>query len=256
MTFSIITIAWNVAEDLQLTLDSVFAQSCQDFECIVQDGGSTDGTVAVAESFWPDNRLRIFSGDDDGIYDAMNRATTKSTGAWIIYLNAGDRFHDAGVLDRLKGRLMQVAPGVTYGNVLGQYHDYQVVHRPASLDLLWLRKPYHHQAMFIAGSLARNHPFDLSYRIVADHERACRLHKAGVPFTYLDETVATVDMRGGVSKDRYVKTTLESMRVFKAHFYRWDRMILHWAHLGKLIVVKNLPKGLLRQLRGWKNREA
>jgi hypothetical protein len=110
--------------------------------------------------------------------------------------------------------------------------------------------------MFIAGGVARGNPFDLSFRIVADHERACRLYKSGVTFTYLDENVATVDMRGGVSKDRYVKTTLESMRVFKTHFYRWDRMILHWMHLGKLVVVKNLPQGLLRQLRRWKNREA
>lgn len=256
MTFSIITIAWNVADDLQPTLESVFAQSCQDFECIVQDGGSTDGTVAVAESFLPDDRLRIFSGEDDGIYDAMNLATTNSFGEWIIYLNAGDCFYDGGVLDRIKKQLKGLSSRVAYGNMLGQYGGYQVVHRPAALDLLWLRKPYHHQAMFISGDLARDTPFDLSFQIVADHERACRLYQAGTPFTYLDENVATVDMRGGVSKDRYVKTTLESMRVFRRYFFRWDRELLHWLHLGKLIIVKNLPIGLLRKLRQLKNREA
>ena len=255
MTFSIITIAWNVADDLALTLASVFAQSCKDFECIVQDGGSTDGTLAVAESFLPEGRLRIYSGKDAGIYDAMNRATAVSKGQWIIYLNAGDRFHDEGVLARMQQQLQHCPPGIVYGNVLGQYAGYQVTHRPASMELLWLRKPYHHQAMFIAGDLARKNPFDLNFRIVADHERACRLYHAGTPFAHVEELVATVDMRGGVSKDRYVRTTLESMRVFRRHFFRWDREVRHWLHLGKLLVIKNLPEGLLSRLRRFKNRQ-
>ena len=245
----------NVAEELRGTLTSVMEQSCHDFECIVQDGGSTDGTVAVAKSFLPDDRLRVVSEPDEGIYDAMNRATQASMGNWIIYLNAGDVFHDEHVLRRIKARLAAVPPGIAYGDVLGRYAGYEVLHKPARLDLLWLRKPYHHQAMFIAGEIARATPFDLSFRIVADHERGSRLFKAGVAFTYLDELVATVDMRGGVSKDRYVRTTLESMRVFRKHFFRWDREFRHWLYLGKLIVVKNLPSGLRSWLRRMKNRE-
>lgn len=255
MTFTIITVAWNVAQDLRETLTSVFGQTCSDFECIVQDGGSTDGTVEVARSFLPDDRLRIFSAPDEGIYDAMNRATAFSKGTWVIYLNAGDRFYDENVLYRVKAKLSALPPGIAYGNIEGCYVGYTVMHKPASLDLLWLRKPYHHQAMFIAGEIARSTPFDLSYRIVADHERGSRLFKAGVPFNYLDEPVASVDMRGGVSKDHYVKTTLESMRVFRQHFFRWDRELRHWLHLGKLVLVKNMPSGILARMRKFKNQE-
>ncbi|MEM6771782.1 MAG: glycosyltransferase, partial [Bacteroidota bacterium] len=156
--FTIITVAWNVADGLRQTLDSIFSQSYQDYECIVQDGGSTDGTLAVAQSFLPHDQLRVFSEKDGGIYDAMNRATEQSKGKWIIYLNAGDRFHDHKVLSRMQQRLKALPLGVVYGNVLGEYVGYQVRHRPAAIELLWLRKPYHHQAMFIAGALARDNP--------------------------------------------------------------------------------------------------
>lgn len=253
--FSVITINYNGAADLQRTLTSVFQQSFTDFESIVQDGGSKDGSVAAAESFLPDERLQIHSTADAGIYDAMNRATAASRGEWIIYLNAGDLFHDEEVLGRMQRTLVGSAPGIVYGNVLGDYGDYQVRHQPASIDLLWLRKPYHHQAMFIAGDLARKEPFDLNFKIVADHERGCRLFRRGIPFAYADEMIATVDMRGGVSKDRYFATTMESIRVFKRHFYRPDRHLLHWLHLLRLIVVKNLPAGWRNWLRRLKNGE-
>lgn len=251
--FSVITINYNGAEDLQRTLSSVFRQSFTDFESIVQDGASKDGSVAVAESFLPDERLHIHSMPDKGIYDAMNRATAASRGEWLIYLNAGDIFHDDGVLSRMQAALVGSPPGIVYGNILGDYGDYQVRHQPASIDLLWLRKPYHHQAMFIAGDLARKEPFDLDFKIVADHERGSRLFRQGTPFKHVAEMIATVDMRAGISKDRYFATTMESIRVFKRHFYRPDRHLLHWLHLLRLTVVKNLPAGLRSRLRQLKN---
>lgn len=252
--FTIISVNFNGAANLQQTLDSVFGQNFSDFESIVQDGGSTDNSVAVAEAFLPNERLRIHSTPDDGIYDAMNRATAASRGKWIIYLNAGDVFHDDEVLDRMQALLEDQPAGIVYGNVLGDYGDYRVRHQPADIELLWLRKPYHHQAMFISGELARNEPFDLDFKIVADHERACRLFRRGIPFHYVDEMVATVDMQGGVSKDRYFATTMESIRVFKRHFYRLDRHLLHWLRLLRLVVVKNIPAGWRNWLRRLKNK--
>jgi glycosyltransferase involved in cell wall biosynthesis len=251
--FTIITVNYNGAEELRCTLTSVFGQSFTNFESIVQDGGSGDDSVAVAESFLPEERLRIHSAADLGIYDAMNRATATSRGQWIIYLNAGDAFHDVDVLSRMHELLADRPPGVVYGNVLGEYGGYHIRHQPAGIELLWLRKPYHHQAMFISGELARGEPFDLDFRIVADHERACRLFRRGVPFGYVDELVATVDMRGGVSKDRYYATTMESIRVFKRHFYRIDRHLLHWLRLLRLVLVKNIPAGWRGRLRRLKH---
>lgn len=254
--FTIITVNYNGAEDLRHTLHSIFGQRFTDFESIVQDGGSNDNSMAVAESFLPNERLRIHSAPDDGIYDAMNRATAASRGKWIIYLNAGDVFHDADVLSRMQVLLESQPLGVVYGNVLGDYGDYRVRHQPAGIELLWLRKPYHHQAMFIYGELARNEPFDLGFKIVADHERGGRLFRRGIPFSYVDEMVATVDMKGGVSKERYFATTMESILVFKRHFYRLDRHLLHWLRLLRLVVVKNIPAGWRNWLRRLKNREA
>ncbi|TGK78427.1 glycosyltransferase [Leptospira noumeaensis] len=94
---SIITIVLNNKQFFEYTLKSVREQSFKEFEYIVIDGGSTDGTLELIKK----NRSGInywVSEPDRGIYDAMNKGLKVAKGEWIIYLNAGDRFADRNVL--------------------------------------------------------------------------------------------------------------------------------------------------------------
>jgi glycosyltransferase involved in cell wall biosynthesis len=88
---SIICPTYNCADKLSLTLRSVLTQTGVDFECIVVDGGSNDGTIAVVEAFLPDERLHCDSRRDRGIYDAMNRGIDLARGRFLFFLGAGDR---------------------------------------------------------------------------------------------------------------------------------------------------------------------
>lgn len=91
MKLSIITINYNNLEGLKKTFNSVFSQTNRDFEYIVIDGGSNDGSKALIEenaskiSYW-------ISESDKGVFNAMNKGTAKIKGEYCIYMNSGDCF--------------------------------------------------------------------------------------------------------------------------------------------------------------------
>ena len=98
MKLSIITINYNNLEGLKRTYESVVSQTCQDFEWIIIDGGSTDGSKEFIEehqahfAYW-------CSEPDKGIYNAMNKGIVKATGEYLQFLNSGDNLVDDKVIE-------------------------------------------------------------------------------------------------------------------------------------------------------------
>ena len=97
---SIITVVYNNKLGLNKTLKSVYCQTYDDFEYIVIDGGSTDGSVELANSF-VDSIDYYVSEKDNGIYDAMNKGLSVARGEWVSFMNSGDVFADCDVLSKV-----------------------------------------------------------------------------------------------------------------------------------------------------------
>ena len=96
-SLSIITINFNNLEGLAKTVESVLSQTFKDFEYIVIDGGSTDGSAA----YLTENKDRIdycVSEKDTGIYNAMNKGIKVSKGEFLLFLNSGDTLHTSTAL--------------------------------------------------------------------------------------------------------------------------------------------------------------
>lgn len=92
MQLSIVTVCYN-EKDIGRTCESIVSQSCQDFEWIVVDGGSTDGSLEIIKHY--KERIDILiSEPDNGIYDAMNKGIRLAKGKWINFMNGGDTFAD------------------------------------------------------------------------------------------------------------------------------------------------------------------
>lgn len=123
MRFSIIVVALNPGGKLNRTLESIFRQTCTDYEVVLKDGGSRDGSMDMwrrqAEGDVPSpggqpagtgasalygeaaaGRVRFFEEPDKGIYDAMNQAVSHARGEFLLFLNCGDLFADERVLER------------------------------------------------------------------------------------------------------------------------------------------------------------
>lgn len=98
--FSVVTITRNNLAGVQSTWRSVAEQDCRDFEWVVVDGASTDGTVAWLDEL-TDARVAARSAPDEGIYDAMNKGLARAVGQIVVFMNAGDRFANATTLSEV-----------------------------------------------------------------------------------------------------------------------------------------------------------
>ena len=124
MRFSIIVVCLNPGDKLNRTLDSVLSQTFSDYEIVVKDGGSKDGSV---ESMRLDARIRFYKEQDGGIYEAMNQAVSHAKGDFVLFLNCGDLFPDDRVLERTSSHIERESENgtdlsklVLYGVTLGE----------------------------------------------------------------------------------------------------------------------------------------
>jgi len=114
--FSIITVVYNAKEVLEKTVQSIQYQTYKDFEHIIVDGGSTDGTLEYIQSLSIDN-LKYVSEMDNGIYDAMNKGIGLSNGEYLLFLNAGDNFYSENILEKIVDEINELdsKPKIIYG---------------------------------------------------------------------------------------------------------------------------------------------
>ena len=97
---SIITINRNNSAGLHKTIESVVSQTFTDYEYIIIDGASTDGSVDIIKQYA--NKITSWvSEPDKGIYNAMNKGILKATGEYLLFLNSGDSLHTYNVLNEI-----------------------------------------------------------------------------------------------------------------------------------------------------------
>lgn len=196
--FSIITVVLNDASGLKKTLESVYNQSYTNFEWIVIDGESTDGTKEYIEI---NNRIikKWISEKDQGIYDAMNKGIQISNGQYIVFMNAGDMFSDSGVLGLVSDHLMFNNSDVDVilgGAMLVFDNNIKIYRAPRNIDsYLWHGLPAYHQATYYKRERVQNTPYDLKYNICGDYYIISKLFMEGLKEIYIDKSL--VDFRMG-----------------------------------------------------------
>jgi len=160
--FTIITITFNNRDGLQRTATSIKTQTHTDYEWVIIDGASTDGTNLDFINY---PSAYIISETDKGIYDAMNKGITHSTGDYIIFMNAGDVFADAYVLEKIATET-RAAPDFIYGDSIEDGHMKRARHHS---KIIWGMFT-HHQAMFYRRESLGRLRYDLNYKIAADYD--------------------------------------------------------------------------------------
>lgn len=163
-----------MADELKLTMSSVLKQKYSNIEHIIIDGGSSDTSIEMIESYVEplsrlEGKLKWLSETDSGIYDAMNKGLSLATGDWVIFMNAGDSFASESVLNDVFSvtRVTDVIFGKSITHYKGltslRYFDFETKNKK------WFyKKMPNHQAIFIHKSLYSQHRYDLSYKYSAD----------------------------------------------------------------------------------------
>ena len=195
MKLSIITINLNNKAGLQKTIDSVVSQTFKDFEWIVIDGGSTDGSKELIEQYVGHFAYWV-SEPDNGIYNAMNKGIKVAKGEYLQFLNSGDWLVDETALERCfsHGFTADIAYGDLWlceGEVRERYNY------PNQLTLRFLYDfSLGHCASFIRKEVIENELYDERLKIVSDWEFYLKQALNNKTFEYIDEDVSCFDMSG------------------------------------------------------------
>ncbi len=226
MTFSIIVVCRNAGEKLHRTIESIRRQTEDDYEIIVQDGFSTDGSVewlAVREAC---ESLKIFREKDEGIYDAMNRAVAHASGRYLFFLNCGDYFADETVLAQVKEEIARINDGkrlrIFYGNIRERATGALVMSNPKIDDFACYRNVPCHQACFYDRRLLGKRGFRLCYKVRADYEHFLWCYyKARASMHYMPVTVASYEGDGfSETRENKRRSTVEHMHIVKKYMRR------------------------------------
>lgn len=168
--FSILVVCLNPGEKLKSTIESIEKQTYTDYEIVVKDGLSMDGSLDFLKE---KPEIKVIRRKDKGIYDAMNQAAETAEGRYVYFLNCGDTFYDEKVLLKMAALIEKnpVLQGIYYGNIYERLTGQEVFSNPKLDAFGCYRNVPCHQACFYDRDLLREHPFDTRYRVRADYEQ-------------------------------------------------------------------------------------
>lgn len=207
--FTVVSIVLNNVDEVEATINSVLNQTFDDYEYIIVDGESTDGTKAIIDQY-SDRISQQISEQDKGLYDAMNKGLGLANGEYITWINAGDCFASTDVLEKVAEKIREKPTDCLYGDHRLQFTDDSTLDVSASGDLpgLWKRMQFSHQSFFVRTEKARQFPFDTSYRIAGDYCMILRLYLHNATFAYVEKPLC-VFRTGGMSDERRVLAVWE-----------------------------------------------
>ena len=203
MKLSIITINYNNRDGLRKTIESVVNQTCRDYEYIIIDGGSTDGSVDIIKQY-ADKIDYWISEPDKGIYNAMNKGIAKASGEYLNFMNSGDCFYDCNsIAEFLK---LQANEDIVFGNMVDSDTGKRIgcisSANITAADFLTASLP--HQASFIhKNAFAKYGLYDEKYKIASDWKFFFyAIIFMSAPIKYVNITFAKYD-NGGISTSIY-----------------------------------------------------
>jgi glycosyltransferase involved in cell wall biosynthesis len=249
MQLSIITITYNAEKYLERTIQSIMNQSVQDFEYIIIDGKSKDGTLQIAEKYR--SRVnKLISEPDKGLYDAMNKGLKNASGDFVWFMNAGDEINDNQAVEKIYKAISEqtdVLYGDTFfvdneGNIQGLRSEITPHRLPR--DLKWqdmkLGMLVCHQAFIARKSIA---PLYMENNLSADVDWEIECLKRAKEVKYLDFVVAKY-LTGGISNKQLKRSLLDRYEVLEKHFGLMGAISAHVQILfrGVGLIVKNRGK--------------
>lgn len=197
MILSVITINYNNCSGFSKTAESVINQTFDDFEWIVIDGDSNDGSKELIEKY--SSRITYgVSEKDEGIYNAMNKGVQKSKGKYVLFLNSGDWLYSKTVLSKCFS--CEQNDDILYGEIsfCRDGVEYQKSNLPNSLGSNYLAWNFigHSSNVFIKRNLLLSFPYDENLKIVSDWKFYLQTAFAGATFRHLDFCIGCYDLSG------------------------------------------------------------
>lgn len=247
MKISIITTSYNSVCTLRDTMDSVLRQGYTDYEYIVVDGASNDGTVDIIREYEPrfEGRMRWVSEPDRGIYDAMNKGVAMATGDVVGLLNSDDFYASDDILSTIAGEFSCLdAPDAIYGDVhyVDEFDTTKVVRYYSSRKFTRARMlmgymPAHPSFYARRECYVKLGSFDTSFRVAADFENLLRLiYVNKIHIRYVAKDFVAMRMGGASSSgiSSYLRIAADHFGAFKKNGIRPKYVLYFMRYVKKL----------------------
>lgn len=253
MRLSIVTINYNNLEGLNRTYESVMMQTCKDFEWVIIDGGSTDGSREFIDlhqdvfSFW-------CSEPDKGIYNAMNKGIVHAFGEYLQFLNSGDSLHNQEVIKDFYE--LTNGEDIIAGDIALDGSLEHVLCSPddSELDYDFMRfSTVRHSAAFIKRSLFEKYGgYDESFRIVSDWKFFLEvLIKHNCSYYHWNRVVSDFNTEGISERPETNELHMkERQKVFEEFLPRYNKTLKKRDQRIKELDIPLLP--IIRQKLYWK----
>ena len=194
MRLSIITINYNNSIGLRKTIESVVSQTDNNFEYIIVDGGSSDGSVDIIKQY-ADKVSQWVSERDGGIYNAMNKGVRMAHGEYIMFLNSGDILYDNNVIGHV---LPKLKADICVGNMASDKGGRMMPPDEKDLTMsFFIRRSLAHPSSFTKRELLEIHPFREDTKIVGDREFFMyALVQLNASYQALEDIISMVNTEG------------------------------------------------------------
>ncbi len=206
---SIVVVCLNPGQKLIDTMESILLQTFQDYEVVVKDGFSKDGSIEALRKWLSDKpkefaaKVQIYQLKDKSIYEAMNQAAELAEGDFLYFLNCGDYFYEGIALENAAAEMDKHPEGrLFYGNVYDALRESVVQSNPHMDAFACYRHVPCHQACIYHRSLFSERGYEPKYRVRADYEHFlwCFFEKKIMPI-WIPVTLALYE-GGGFSETK------------------------------------------------------
>lgn len=209
MRYSIITICFNSEKTIERTIKSVLCQTYVDFEYIIVDGASKDGTLDIIKKYDPlfEGKMKWSSEPDNGIYNAMNKGIQRATGDIIGIVNSDD-WLEPDAIEKVNDYVESndndmyalYCGGINYHLINGEVKEWPVNLKSFRRDVkMYLVSGVRHPGLFVPHKIyERIGVFNEAMRLSADAEFMLRCYYDGVPFVDIKAIVSNMS-EGGIS---------------------------------------------------------
>lgn len=230
---TVITITFNCIkygrkETLIQSIESVQNQDYENFEHIIIDGASSDGTLELLQSY---PHLKVFSEPDNGVYDAFNKGVKRANGKYIVFVNSDDYFSTNKAIslsvDALEKNNADYSYATTY--LLDEKNSKRSTMRVPKIWKSFSKMPFCHQSMFCRVDVLKEIGlFDVNNKITSDYEVYLRLLFGGYKAVEVDEHIVTFRI-GGISDNMegFKKERCELFKKIYSPFYELSDVQIH-----------------------------
>lgn len=244
MKVSILTVNYNNAEGLRRTLESVAAQTYQEFEHVIIDGGSSDESVGIIRNYekslksndkYKMTNVQWISEPDNGIYDAMNKGVRKASGEYLLFLNGGDTLASEKALEEIAPYLDgdDFIVGRVFFSIKGNRVSVSPLLSEKDMSMYYMYlHGINHQSAFIKSELLVDMPYDTTVKMNADwlfFVQQIVMRNATVKF--VDKHIADFDRTGLSSNTQAVVEERKEVlkKILPARMCRdYDHVIPHY----------------------------